>query len=344
MVVESPLSHARVVLEHAVAARIVHELARPLTPLALTDGIAVQVLTLLLNAGMLTVQTEDASSEDQDSPLRWWEFHDLLFHARSRIGRHDQPVGARSRPDARGQPAPLKPRGPGERIDLYRPDLEGLMRDDPPFALVQETRRSVREYGESPVALRDIGEFLFRVGRVTRTQSVEMETAEGSIALEVASRPYPAGGALYELELYVAVNASEGLPAGLYRYLPLDHQLERICGRTAEIDRLLADASRATRVAFDQLQVLIVIGARFQRLSWKYRSIAYAATLKHVGVLYQTMYLVATAMRLAPCAIGVGDSDLFARAAGTNYYEETSVGEFLLGSTRPSAGAASVDS
>jgi SagB-type dehydrogenase family enzyme len=59
---------------------------------------------------------------------------------------------------------------------------------------------------------------------------------------------------------------------------------------------------------------------------------AYALILKHVGVLYQTMYLAATAMSLAPCGIGCGDSDLFARAAGTDYYAETSVGEFLLGS------------
>jgi hypothetical protein len=44
------------------------------------------------------------------------------------------------------------------------------------------------------------------------------------------------------------------------------------------------------------------------------------------------MYLAATAMGLAPCALGAGDSDLFARATGIDYYAETSVGEFLLGS------------
>jgi SagB-type dehydrogenase family enzyme len=59
---------------------------------------------------------------------------------------------------------------------------------------------------------------------------------------------------------------------------------------------------------------------------------AYAAVLKDVGVLYQTMYLVATAMGLAPCALGGGDSDLFAAAIGGDYYAEASVGEFLLGS------------
>ena len=83
---------------------------------------------------------------------------------------------------------------------------------------------------------------------------------------------------------------------------------------------------------------LLVLAARFPRVAWKYESIAYALTLKHVGVLYQTMYLTATAMGLAPCAIGGGDADLFARAAGTDYYAESSVGEFLLGTLRPQPG------
>lgn len=46
------------------------------------------------------------------------------------------------------------------------------------------------------------------------------------------------------------------------------------------------------------------------------------------------MYLVATAMEFAPCALGGGDSDLFVRAAGLEYTVESSVGEFVLGSKR----------
>ncbi len=76
---------------------------------------------------------------------------------------------------------------------------------------------------------------------------------------------------------------------------------------------------------------------------------AYALVLKHVGVVYEAMYLAATAMNLAPCALGSGDSDRFARVSGTDYYDETSVGEFLLGSRpdpdKPSSmGVASGDS
>src|SRR5581483_3348773 len=101
-----------------------------------------------------------------------------------------------------------------------------------------------------------------------------------------------------------------------------------------EVAALLRDAAESTATPEDTLQVLLILAARFPRVAWKYESIAYALTLKHVGVAFQTMYLAATAMGLGPCAVGGGDADLFARAAGTDYYAETSVGEFLLGSQR----------
>jgi SagB-type dehydrogenase family enzyme len=58
---------------------------------------------------------------------------------------------------------------------------------------------------------------------------------------------------------------------------------------------------------------------------------AYSTVLKDVGVLMQTMYLVATAMGLSPCAIGCGDAEKSARLLGTRFEAESSVGEFLLG-------------
>jgi SagB-type dehydrogenase family enzyme len=69
---------------------------------------------------------------------------------------------------------------------------------------------------------------------------------------------------------------------------------------------------------------------------------AYALILKHVGVLYQTLYLVATAMGLGPCGVGGGQAELLSRAIGSNYLAESPVGELLLGSRpdgRPGSGA-----
>ena len=128
----------------------------------------------------------------------------------------------------------------------------------------------------------------------------------------------------------MAVNACEGLAAGLYHYDPWRHRLCRIAGRTPEVETLLQQAGQAAAQR-DVPQLLTILAARFQRVAWKYDAIAYALILKHVGVLFQTMYLVATAMDLAACALGSGDADVFARAAGTQYLAETSVGEFMLG-------------
>jgi SagB-type dehydrogenase family enzyme len=150
--------------------------------------------------------------------------------------------------------------------------------------------------------------------------------------LELTSRPYPAGGSLYELELYPVVCRCGGLEPGLYHYDALDHCLRHIPGPAAAVESLLSDAALSAGVEAGRLQVLIILAARFGRVRWKYSSMAYALTLKNVGVLYQTMYLAATAMGLAPCALGAGNSDMFARATGNDYYAETSVGEFLLGS------------
>jgi SagB-type dehydrogenase family enzyme len=76
---------------------------------------------------------------------------------------------------------------------------------------------------------------------------------------------------------------------------------------------------------------LIKLASRFGRMAWKYRSISYATTLKNVGVLYQTMYLVATAMGLAACALGSGDDVAGDQAFGLAARSELGVGEFMLG-------------
>ncbi|MEL6923337.1 MAG: nitroreductase family protein [Bacteroidota bacterium] len=52
--------------------------------------------------------------------------------------------------------------------------------------------------------------------------------------------------------------------------------------------------------------------------------------LKNTGVLFHNFYLVASALGLAPCAVGMGDADRFCKLAGVDYYEESTVGEFIL--------------
>ena len=148
---------------------------------------------------------------------------------------------------------------------------------------------------------------------------------------ESSTRPYPGGGACYEVEIYLTVGSCRGLVPGLYHYDPLMHHLTKLCNANHFTEQILKSA-KLSSANYDQPQVVVNMTGRFARLSWKYQSIAYAVMLKDVGALYQTMYLVATAMNLAPCGLGGGHVDWLCRAAGLNPLEEAPVGELLLGS------------
>jgi oxazoline/thiazoline dehydrogenase len=343
LLLESPLGGARVVLHDSRVAALVFALASPLTAQELAARMcdlpaeAVPFLLVLLTTGGM-VDTPDPAGEDAGRVLcsrDAWEFHDLLFHARSRRGRCEAPAGATYRLAGRlDLPPARKPAPAGELYRLSRPDLEKLQVDDPPLSRVMERRRSVRAYAARPLTVRQLGEFLYRVARIQDEQDVVIQTPHGPMPMSIASRPYPSGGALYELEFYAAIARCDGVDPGMYYYEPRDHGLIRMGGSPVEVKCLLRDAAESAGIPEDTLQVLLILAARVPRISWKYASIAYALILKHAGVVYQTMYLTATAMGLAPCALGCGDSDAFARAAGVDYYDETSVGEFLLGSLR----------
>nr|UXE45633.1 hypothetical protein Hi04_10k_c5016_00042 [uncultured bacterium] len=336
MLLESPLSHSRLVLHDPRAAMVIAALSTGCTLQELAgriisipaDNIAALVL-LLEEAGMLEV-SHPADQSKGSAEFDSWEFHDLLFHSRSRRGRSNAPFGATYRLVDQPLPPALRPSDGEGWIDLSRPDLDRLEREDPPFAYVQNHRRSIRQYAAEPIKVEQLGEILYRVGRVTETR--KSKASGPTTTFDFAGRPYPSGGALYELEFYPVIGVCQGLERGMYAYDPLQHRLRLIAGDNSDVKSLVDDAAMSAGIEPATVQVLLVLASQFRRIAWKYESIAYALTLKHVGVVYQTLYLAATAMGLAPCALGCGDSDLFARAAGTQYHVESSVGEFLLGS------------
>lgn len=339
LVLESPLSLHRVVFPRPEGAWVVSALGRGTTAEAVARTVPLRrsviedVLSHLWAAGMLVVgdkavgEADHGFSEDTDPALATWSHHELLFHSRSRLGRHDSDFGATYRHLGKIVPEPAtKPLPPGTSILLHRPDLASTAAADPPLTAVMEARRSVRAYGKGPLLARQLGELLYRVARVRSVSS----TGPSPTAHEISDRPYPSVGAAYELEFYVTVGDCAGIPRGVHYYDPEGHSLIMVNDSDHAVREMLSGA----HVSADTAQpppVLLTITARFRRLSWQYSGLPYSLALKHVGVVQQALYLVATAMDLAPCALASGDSELAARVIGLDWRVESSVGEFVIG-------------
>ncbi len=310
---------------------------------------------LLAGAGLLVRLDDDGTTAERtDAAVAQWELEDALFHFRSRSFTPGVPLGGTYPHAGRFQPPPpLPPPTGGRRIPLRKPDMTRLLRDDPPFARVVEGRASVRVHGDEALTIDELGEFLYRTVRardISADAPAKGDAASGTDdaaariggagrdAPDVVRRIHPGGGARHPLQVYALVDSCTGLASGTYRYDPAGHALEAFPGSEG--------GSRLLREAAGQMadgrppQVLLVLSARFRRMSWKYEGVAYALTLKEVGVVYEAMYLAAAAMGLAACALGAGDARRFARVIGADPLEESSVGEFVLGSMaqeRPAA-------
>ena len=266
-----------------------------------------------------------------DDNLVLWDFHDLLFHTRSTEGRHINPLGGLYPYADVVPPLPaVRPRWPGRRIDL-RKFLAAHSEITSPIVKLLHERHSTRIFDDqNPITIAEVSRFLDKTARILSRRSTRIESGDGGLLVEYTVRPYPSAGASYELELYLTVDKCEGLTRGFYHYDAAGHVLVPISARTHEFEVVLTGAKFAMDAPAAP-QILITIAARFGRISWKYSSLAYELILKDVGVLTQTLYLVAAEMGLGGCAVGSANIDLFAKMTGIEFHVEGPVGHFSLG-------------
>ncbi|GGN74777.1 SagB-type dehydrogenase domain-containing protein [Streptomyces albiflavescens] len=335
-VAESPLAAHRVLLHTPQAGWLVGCYAWPTTvrEAARMLGLPVEETALVVGyleaAGMLVPRVPQAASggadgsssvsfafafaEDHDIALEPWSPRELLVHQRSRPGAHDEPVGKASEldDDTDGDGGYGDPVDGDTVIALPVPDRARAGAREPGLSEVLAARRSERVDNGMPLTLDQLGELLHR--------SAAERPAGG--------RPYPSLGARYPLELYLTV-AGGGLKRGVYHYDPHGHLLAPLDTAPELVDGLLGEAAANAGMS-QEPSVLISMTARYHRTAGFYRGTAYSALLKEVGALQQTLYLVATAMGLGPCALAFGDTETTARAFGLDWRAEPGVGEFVV--------------
>ena len=230
--------------------------------------------------------------------------------------------------DASQAPAPmkhvkgLKSVALRKHSDFPQGDLHGSL----------ASRRSIRSYARRPLEKRKLEQFL----QLTAQAYALVEHPElGTTSL----RNYPSGGARYPLEVYPLVENVQSIPKGIYYYHPFEHRVELI-NQSRSYRRALVN-SAMQRMGVEATQdgrpaLLFLVTAVFGRTALKYRGIPLHLILQEVGALYQTMYLAATALGLAACAVGAFPERAVAEILNLDSRDESEVGMFALGVPRVS--------
>lgn len=147
-------------------------------------------------------------------------------------------------------------------------------------------RRSVREYSRKPLRLGEVSQLLWAGQGLTDPRGL---------------RTAPSAGALYPLELYVAIRNVERVPSGVYWYNPLEHKLIRTVQGDVR-DELTAAALWQAWIG--EGAIVIAFGAVYQRTTVKYgeRGIRYVHI--EVGHAAQNVFLQAVSLDLKAVVVG----------------------------------------
>ena len=166
---------------------------------------------------------------------------------------------------------------------------------DMPLREAIAARRSTREFGEAELSLKELSFLLWATQGVTAVQRDEAG------AITQRFRAAPSGGARYPLETYLAISRVHGVAAGIYRYLPNDHQLVLV-REDAQISGKLMAACYGTP-SVGGAAVVFIWSAVPYRTEWKYTYLAHRMIAMEAGHVCENLCLAAESCRTGACAM-----------------------------------------
>lgn len=175
-----------------------------------------------------------------------------------------------------------------------------------------QNRKSRRTYRDEPLFLEELSFLLWA------TQGIRKRIDAGH-----AYRTVPSAGCRHALETYLCVVNVEGLERGMYRYLPLAHQLllefldDRIGGKTVS-------------AVFGQpypgkSAVTFIWTAIPYRMEWRYDCAAHKVIAIDVGHVCQNLYLACETIGTGACAMAAYDQEALDRLLGIDGKEEFAI-------------------
>lgn len=172
-----------------------------------------------------------------------------------------------------------------EQTQLPSPNKKG----DTSVEEAIQNRRSVRTFKPDPLNLQELSQLLW--------------AAQGITNPITGYRAAPSAGALYPLELYIAVssNGVQNLKAGVYHYIPKTHTLEK---KTEQISiRDLATAALSQHF-IAEAPTSLIITAKYERVTDKYGERGKRYVHMEAGHTAENIYLQAQTLNLGTVTVG----------------------------------------
>jgi SagB-type dehydrogenase family enzyme len=160
-------------------------------------------------------------------------------------------------------------------------------------------RRSVRDYAAGSLTLEQVAQLLW--------------AAQGVSDPVGGRRTAPSAGALYPLQIYAVAARVAALPAGVYRYVPGSHSLERV--RAGPAAASLAKAA-LLQIAVAEAPLTLAVTADFSRTTGKYGERGRRYAVLEAGHAAQNVCLQAVALGLGAVPIGAFSDGSAARILG----------------------------
>jgi SagB-type dehydrogenase family enzyme len=195
-----------------------------------------------------------------------------------------------------------------KRVDLVPKDqLHSLPGVDLMTAI--QNRKSRRHFQPEPLTQEELSFLLWA------TQGLRKKVDKGT-----AFRTVPSAGCRHALETYLCILNVTGLDPGIYRYLPLEHQLVFERGDEALAEKV-ANAALG-QLFLSNAPVTFIWTAVPYRMEWRYAIAAHKVIAIDAGHVCQNLYLACEAIGAGTCAVAAYHQELMDSLLGVDGTEE----------------------
>lgn len=192
-------------------------------------------------------------------------------------------------------PPPIEKPYAADREKIALPDFSEMNKQwSIPLVDAIANRKSMRGFSDVSLSLEELSFLLWS------TQGLRK-----NVNAVASFRTVPSAGARHSVETYLFVRSVEGLEEGLYRYLPVEHQL-LVEFREENLNEKLAEAALGQQ--FVSTAALSFVWTTIPyRMEWRYAQASYKVIALDAGHICQNLYLACEAIGAGTCAIAAYD-------------------------------------